>query len=364
MKLPVMPPLEPMLAKPVSRIRPGWLYEPKWDGFRAIVFRDEDEVEIMSRNARPMARYFPEVVAAARRALPSRCVVDGEIIIADPELGALDFWALQQRLHPARSRVEMLAERTPARLVVFDLLALGDEDLTAQTFRRRRLGLERISSGFAESIHLTPITEDPATAQRRFEEFEGAGLDGVIAKNGEDHYVPGRRVMEKVKHERTADCVVVGYRRHKSGPDAVGSLLLALYSGDASADDEWSEMFRGLVPIGVASSFPMARRRQLVAELEPLIIDVTEHPWGDAMREMASETGASQGSRWNPEKDLSFVPLRPDLVAEVRYNHMDGRRLRHPAQFLRWRPDREPTSCDFDQLEVPAPVAVTDILGG
>jgi ATP-dependent DNA ligase len=290
-------------------------------------------------------------------------VIDGEIVIADPERGTLDFGALQQRLHPARSRVETLAERTPARLVVFDLLAVGDEDLTARTFRQRRLALEQISSGFAESIHLTPITEDPATAHRWFEEFEGAGLDGVIAKNGEDRYEPGRRVMEKVKHERTADCVVVGYRRHKSGPDAVGSLILALYTGDSPAHDQWSGLFGGLVPIGVAASFPMARRRQLVAELEPLIIDVTEHPWGDAMRQMSSVTGVSQGSRWNPGKDLSFVPLRPELVAEVRYNHMDGRRLRHPAQFLRWRHDRDPASCDFGQLEVPVPVAVTDILG-
>lgn len=362
MKLPVTPPIEPMLAKAVTRIRPGWLYEPKWDGFRAIVFRDGDEVEIVSRNSRPLARYFPEVVAAVKEGLPHRCVVDGEVIIANPETGALDFWALQQRLHPAQSRVELLAGRTPARLVLFDILALADEGLMSLPFRQRRDHLNRIGDEMSPPMHVTPLTGDMETAGRWFEELEGAGLDGIIAKNGDDPYQPGRRVMEKVKHDRTADCVVIGYRAHKNDTGAIGSLILALHSDGDHPRDEWSDMFGGLVPIGVASSFPEARRRELMAELQPLVIELDEHPWGDALRRIAAEAGGYPGSRWNPGKDLSFVPLQPELVAEVRYNHMDRGHLRHPAQFLRWRPDRDPVSCGFSQLEVVDSVDVVEVL--
>ncbi len=357
-----MPPVEPMLAKPVARIHPGWHYEPKWDGFRAIVFRDGDELEIASRNTRPLARYFPEVVSAIKKAMPTRCVVDGEIIIANPESGGLDFWALQQRLHPAESRVQLLADETPADFVAFDVLAIGDEDLTPSPFRDRRRALERILIGASASVHVTPLTDEATMAQRWFEDFEGAGLDGIIAKNGEDSYQPGRRVMEKVKHDRTMDCVVAGYRVHKSGEGAVGSLLLGLYSGDYTSGIEWAEMFGGLTPIGVAASFPMDMRRRLATELDELVIEMSEHPWGTAVDEFSVEGRVNPGSRWNPDKDLSFVPLRPERVAEVRYNHMDGGRLRHPAQFLRWRPDRDPASCDFDQLERPDAIAVAELL--
>ena len=362
MKLPVSPPIEPMLAKAVGRIHPGWHYEPKWDGFRAIVFRDKDELDITSRNSRPLARYFPEVVSAIKETMPSRCVVDGEIIIANPERGGLDFWALQQRLHPAQSRIQLLAGETPADFVAFDVLAVGDEDLMLRPFRDRRRVLEQLLLGDSASVHVTPLTDEAAIAQRWFEDFEGAGLDGIIAKNGEDTYQPGRRVMEKVKHDRTMDCVVAGYRVHKSGPGAVGSLLLGLYSDENAPGVDWAEMFGGLTPIGVAASFPMEMRSRLVTDLDELVIAMSEHPWGNAVEEISSEGRVNPGSRWNPGKDLSFVPLRPERVAEVRYNHMDGGRLRHPAQFLRWRPDRDPASCGFDQLERPDAVDVAEIL--
>jgi ATP-dependent DNA ligase len=353
-----MPPVAPMLAKPVGEIPPGWFYEPKWDGFRSIVFRDGDEVEIGSRNERPMARYFPEIVAAAKRNLPPRCVLDGEIVVIAPDAQGLDFFALQMRLHPAASRVSMLAEKTPASFVAFDLLALGDDDWTGRGFGDRREALERALKKAEPPIHLTPITTDEALARRWFEQFEGAGLDGLIAKAGDDAYHPGKRVMRKIKHERTADCVVAGYRVHKSGPGAVGSLLLGLYDDGSAPAPRWSDAFEGLMPVGVVGAFPMARRRELFAELQPLVSPMDEHPWGRAEREAA----AYPGSRWNPGKDLSFVPLRPERVVEVRYDYLEGPRFRHTTQFVRWRPDRDPASCGYAQLERPARVDVAGIL--
>lgn len=351
--LPVMPPVRPMLAKPVAGIPAGQLYEPKWDGFRSIVFRDGEEVEIGSRNGRPMTRYFPEVVEAVLASLPERCVVDGEIVVADTARNRLDFEALQQRIHPADSRVRLLAGQTPASLVVFDLLALGDEDLTGEPFRERRRRLEAALSGAQPPVHLTPVTDDEAVAARWFEQFEGAGLDGLITKDPGLTYQPDKRVMGKVKHERTADCVVAGYRVHKSGPDAVGSLLLGLH------DD------RGvLAHVGVCGSFTMARRRELFTELQPLVTDVAGHPWDwAAQREGERTPRTNETSRWNAGKDLSFVPLRPERVVEVRYDYLEGARFRHTAQFVRWRPDRDPASCTYDQLDQPVDYDLAEVLG-
>jgi ATP-dependent DNA ligase len=347
MRLPVMPPVLPMLAKVGKDLPPGAFYEPKWDGFRSIVFRDGDEVEIGSRNTRPMARYFPEVVAAVRESLPPRCVVDGEIIV--PLEGRLDFWSIQQRLHPAASRVDLLAAETPASFVAFDLLALGDEDLTGRPFSERRAALEDALAPARPPVYLTPITTDEALAREWFVRFEGAGLDGLIAKAPDTTYQPDKRVMTKIKHVRTADCVLAGYRVHKSADDAIGSLLLGLYEGD------------DLRSVGVVGAFPMARRRELFAELQPLVCAFEDHPWNWA-REHIPE-GATFGSRWNPGKSLSFVPLRPERVLEVRYDHMEGSRFRHPPQFVRWRPDRDPRSCGYAQLERPVDLDVAQILG-
>ncbi len=361
MRLPVMPPVAPMLAKAVAEIPPGHLYEPKWDGFRSIVFRDGDEVEIGSRKERPMTRYFPELVAAVKRSLPPRCVLDGEIVVASADRRALDFWSLQQRIHPADSRVRLLAAETPAAFVAFDLLALGDDDWTPRPFEQRREALERALADTAPPIHVTPLTRDEATAQRWFEAFEGAGLDGVIAKRAGDHYQPGKRVMAKIKHVRTADCVLAGYRVHKSGPGAIGSLLLGLYDDGSTPASQWSDMFGGLMSVGVVGAFPAARRRELFTELQPLVCDFAEHPWG-GLADMAPARG--MGSRWNPDKDLSFVPLRPERVLEVRYDHMEGTRFRHPPQFVRWRPDRDPASCGFAQLETPVRFDLAEVLAG
>jgi ATP-dependent DNA ligase len=355
MQLPLTPPVAPMLAKPAAGIPPGQLYEPKWDGFRAIVFRDGDEVEIGSRKERPMTRYFPEVVAAVKRSFPERAVIDGEIVIAGD--GGLDFWALQQRIHPAKSRVDMLAEKTPASFVAFDLLALGDEDLTTTPFEQRRARLEKALRGAAPPIHLTPITRDEATAQEWFERFEGAGLDGIIAKRPDLTYQPDKRVMTKVKHVRTADCVVAGYRIHKTAKDAIGSLLLGLYVDDAAPASQWWDSFSGLAPVGVIGAFPMQRRRDLYVELQPLVISIKDHPWS-----WAEGHAPEGGSRWNPGKDLSFVPLRPERVVEVRYDYLEGARFRHPPQFVRWREDRDPLSCGYAQLEQPRPFALADVL--
>jgi ATP-dependent DNA ligase len=359
MKLPVLPPVAPMLAKPVSAIPSGQFYEPKWDGFRSIVFRDGDEVEIGSRKERPMTRYFPEVVEAVRRGFPARAVVDGEIVIAGH--GGLDFWALQQRIHPAASRVSRLAAETPASFIAFDLLALGDDDLTGEPFAVRRTALERALAQAGPPVHVTPITRDEQLARDWFERFEGAGLDGLIAKRADLTYQPDKRVMAKIKHVRTADCVVAGYRVHKSAPDAIGSLLLGLYIDEAAPRSQWGDHTTGLAPVGVIGAFPMARRRGLLAELQPLVIDFAEHPWSWAAQMTQGHEG---GSRWNPKKDLSFVPLRPERVVEVRYDYLEGARFRHPPQFVRWRPDRDPESCGYAQLEQPAPFDLSDVLAG
>ena len=354
-----MPPVAPMLAKPMATIPPGQLYEPKWDGFRSIVFRDGDEVEIGSRNERPMTRYFPEVVDAVRRSFPPRAVVDGEIVIAGD--GGLDFWALQQRIHPAASRVTRLAAETPASFIAFDLLALGGADLTSEPFTHRRAALEQALASAAPPIHVTPLTRDETIARAWFDRFEGAGLDGLIAKRPELTYQPDKRVMTKIKHVRTADCVVAGYRVHKTAPAAIGSLLLGLYVDETAPKSQWNDAMSGLAPVGVIGAFPMIRRRELFAELQPLVIDVAEHPWSWAAE---MRQGPEGGSRWNPKKDLSFVPLRPERVVEVRYDYLEGARFRHPPQFVRWRPDRDPASCGFAQLDQPAPFDVTDVLAG
>jgi ATP-dependent DNA ligase len=343
-----MPPVKPMLAKSVKEmplpndVPGGVLYEPKWDGFRCIIFRDGDEIELGSRNERPLTRYFPEVVEAAKKALPPRCVVDGEIVIE--QNGRLDFESLQLRLHPAESRVRKLAAEIPAEFVAFDLLALGDDSLVGQPFSERRAVLEKNITPTGD-VHLTPATTDPVIASRWFIDFEGAGLDGLIAKPQTITYRPDERVMFKIKHERTADCVVAGFRYHKSGP-IVGSLLLGLYDGD------------DLRHVGVAASFTMARRKELLDELAPYRKNAEkEHPW------FSSEWGpGGSASRWNAGKDLSFEPLRPELVVEVAYDYMEGARFRHTAQFRRWRTDRDPRSCTYDQLERPLKFAVRDVL--
>jgi ATP-dependent DNA ligase len=352
MDLPVMPPVPPMLAKPVPAIPDGdYIYEPKWDGFRSIIFRDGDEVEIGSRNERPMTRYFPELAAAFVALLPKRCVIDGEIVI--PAGGRLDFDALQLRIHPAASRVKLLAAQTPAHFVAFDLLALDDTDYTSHPFAERRAVLERALAATAPPVHLTPATRDKAVAEQWFGQFEGAGLDGLIAKSPDVRYEPDKRVMLKIKHERTADCVVAGYRPHKSGDDAIGSLLLGLYREDS-----------GLASVGVIGAFPMATRRSLRAELEPLVTTFDSHPWNWAEAAQSTRTPqSSQYSRWNAGKDLSFIPLRPERVVEVRYDHMEGPRFRHTAQFVRWRPDKDPRSCTFAQLEEPVSFDLDQVLG-
>ncbi len=339
-----------MLAKPVPDIPPGQLYEPKWDGFRSIIFRDGAEVEIGSRNERPMTRYFPEIVEAVLSNFPSRCVVDGEIIIADTERNVLDFEALQLRLHPAASRVRLLAGKTPASFIAFDLLAIGDRDLTQEPLIQRRKALETALLHAQPPIYVTPVTTDLGLARQWFEQFEGAGLDGLIAKPLDLTYQPDKRVMGKVKHERTADCVVAGYRLHKSGEDAIGSLLLGLYGEDGK-----------LASVGVVGALPMATRRALFAELQPLVTTFDNHPWNWAA-EIAPQDMRSAASRWNPGKDLTFTPLRPERVLEVRYDYMEGRRFRHTAQFVRWRPDRTPESCTYDQLERPVTFKLGDVL--
>ncbi len=357
MKLPVMPPVAPMLAKLVTTIPSGASYEPKWDGFRSLIFRDGDEVEFGSRNERPMTRYFPELVEAVRAELPERCVLDGEIVIATDE--GLDFEALQQRIHPAVSRVTMLAEKTPASFIAFDLLALGDDDYTGRPFAERRAALEQTLAEVQAPIHLTPTTTDLDVANRWFVELEGAHLDGVIAKPLDGTYQPDKRVMFKIKHVRTADCVLAGFRWHKTSTEAaplVGSLLLGLYNDEHK-----------LQHVGVVGAFTAARRAELVAELEPLRLgDGDAHPWQEWASAEAHQGQRLPGnvSRWNATKDLSFVPLRPERVLEVKYEHMEGTRFRHLAHFVRWREDRTPESCTYEQLEQPLTFALDDIVAG
>jgi len=352
MDLPINPPVKPMLAKPVADIPPGQIYEPKWDGFRSIIFRDGAEVEIGSRNEKPMTRYFPEVVDAILANFPDRAVIDGEIIVADTERNTLDFEALQQRIHPAASRVRMLAEQTPASFVAFDLLAIGDLDLTERPFAERRAMLVDALKDAKPPVYTTPATEDLETARRWFAEFEGAGLDGLIAKSKDVLYEPDRRVMTKIKHKRTADCVVAGYRVHKTADNRIGSLLLGLY-------DERDV----LVSVGVIGSFPVAVREELFVEMQQLVTTFDGHPWNWAAHEQGERTPRkNEVSRWNNGKDLSFIPLRPERVVEVRYDYMEGIRFRHTAQFERWRPDRDPHSCTYDQLERPVQFNLAEVL--
>lgn len=348
-----MPPVAPMLAKssPSLPEGDGWIFEPKWDGFRCIVFRDGDEIELGSRNERPLTRYFPELAAALLAALPDRCVVDGEVVIATAE--GLDFDALQQRIHPAESRVNRLAVETPASFVAFDLLALDDEDLMGRPLVERRERLEQALAGVEPPVHLTPATLDRELAADWFVRFEGAGLDGVMAKALDGVYTPDKRTQVKVKHQRTAEAVVAGYRMHKSG-DGIGSLLLGLYDEDGD-----------LHHVGVATSFTAKRRAELVDEIAPYERDALgEHPWkdwGGAGAEAARMPGAP--SRWNAKKDLSWTALRPELVAEVAYEHLQSGRFRHATRLVRFRPDRDPASCTYDQLEQVAPYELHKIFG-
>jgi ATP-dependent DNA ligase len=352
---PIPPPIEPMLAKLAEAIPggDGYLYEPKWDGFRAIVFRAGAELFIQSRDLRPLDRYFPELHEALLARLPDRCVLDGEIVIATS--GGLDFDALQLRLHPAATRVAMLAKQTPSAFVAFDLLAADGEDLRSLPQRERRARLESLLASSGAPIHVTPMTLDVATATDWLARFEGAGLDGVMAKPAEAPYQPGKRAMLKIKHSRTADCVVAGFRWHKNGRDTlVGSLLLGLYDG----------MHR-LHHVGVTSAFTMDTRRQLVEELAPLRKNALEgHPWrewGGAAEDAVRMPGAA--SRWNQGKDLSWEPVRIERVCEVAYDHLQGDRFRHAATFMRWRLDKPPADCRYDQLEVTPPAELAEIFG-
>ncbi|MFB9312793.1 ATP-dependent DNA ligase [Nocardioides plantarum] len=365
MDLPVMPPVQPMLAKAVAGVPDpakhtaggitGLSFEPKWDGFRCLVFKDGDEVELTSRNTKPLTRYFPELVAAAREQLPARCVLDGEIFVA---VGArLEFEVLQERIHPAASRVSMLSEKTPASFVAFDLLALGDESYVDRPFVERRAALVGALEGLTGPCYLTRTTDDPVVAERWFHQFEGAGLDGVIAKPLGAPYSEGGRTMMKIKHERTADVVVAGYREHKtSTPEhpLLGSLLLGLYTDD------------GLQHVGVSASFTAKRRAELIEELQPLVCPIEEHPWGRWQEFLTANPDRIPGtqSRWSQGKDLSFTPLRPERVLEVKYDAMEGRRFRHTAHFKRWREDRDPESCGYDQLEQPVGYDLAEVLGG
>ncbi len=351
-----MPPIRPMLAKTTTlekaiAMLPYVQIEPKWDGFRCIVFRDGDDVELGSRNERPLTRYFPDVVAAVKSSLPMKCVVDGEIVVALD--GHLEFERLLERIHPADSRVQKLTVETPATFVAFDLLALGDESLldVPQGIRRERLEAALDTGG---SVAITQVTDQVDVAKQWFATFEGAGLDGVVAKPKAAAYAPGVRTMLKIKHVRTADVVVAGYRLHKtSTPEQplLGSLLLGLY-------DEAGR----LQHVGVSAAFPVARRAELITELEPLRVEPADHPWAAWAGAETSDRMPGATSRWNAGKDLSWIPLEPSLVAEVGYDHMEGSRFRHTTQFKRWRPDRTPMSCTYDQLEEPVSYSLDDIL--
>jgi ATP-dependent DNA ligase len=358
--LPVMPPVLPMLAKAVKGGIPdpekfgGLSFEPKWDGFRCIVFKDGDEVELASRNTKPLTRYFPEVVAAMKEQLPDRCVLDGELFVALED--RLEFETLQERIHPAASRINMLAEKTPAGFVAFDLLALGDTSYVDRPFAERRAGLEGSLPGVDGPCYITRTTTDTDLAEQWFNEFEGAGLDGVVAKPLGATYQPNARTMLKIKHERTADVVLAGYRLHKtSTPEnpLLGSMLLGLYADDGK-----------LQHVGVSASFTAKRRVELLEELRPLECPIEEHPWGEWQEWAIANPDRVPGtqSRWSAGKDLSFTPLRPERVLEVGYDHMEGRRFRHTAQFKRWRLDRDPESCGYEQLEEPLSYDLARIL--
>ncbi len=356
MSFPIEPPIEPMLAKIADELPDGpFLYEPKWDGFRAIVFRGSGDVYIQSRDLRPLDRYFPELHDTCLQRLPDGSVVDGEIVIATPH--GLDFDRLQLRLHPAASRVAKLSKETPASFVAFDLLAANGSDLRGAPQAERRAALERLLDGVTPPIHLGPMTRDITVAAEWLERFEGAGLDGVMAKPEDGVYEPGKRAMFKIKHARTADCVVAGFRWHKAGKhELVGSLLLGLY------DDSGR-----LHHVGVTSSFTMARRRELAQELEPLRAHALDDHPGKEWAEFDAHGGQRMPggqSRWSAGKDLSWEPLRIERVAEVKYDHMQGDRFRHAAVVLRWRPDKPPSECRYDQLEVTTPYELSRVFGG
>jgi ATP-dependent DNA ligase len=345
-----------MLAKAAKALPAGdFLYEPKWDGFRCIVFRDGDEVVLGSRNGKPLTRYFPELVAAFVQHRADRLVLDGEVVVAGAS--GLDFDALSQRIHPAASRVELLARETPASFVGFDALVVDGRDITTFPFSERRKQLAEVLSGATPPIYLTPLTADASIAAEWFDRFEGAGLDGVVAKGSDLAYLPGERAMVKVKHERTGEFVVAGFRWYQADPTVVGSLLLGLYDGD------------GLHHVGVIGSFPLSERRRLVEELAPYR-NPTGHPWAEWSHHLQADgsspggdRSAGGGSRWNAGKDLSFEPLSPELVVEAAFEHLQGRRLRHTARFRRFRPDRQPQSCTYDQLDVAVPALLADVFG-
>jgi ATP-dependent DNA ligase len=355
--LPVNPPILPMLAKRVDDLPLGetWIFEPKWDGFRALVFRDGDEIHIQSRDEKPLNRYFPELLDPLRSQLPARCVLDGEIVIA--RNNALDFESLQLRLHPAASRVKLLSQQIPASIVFFDLLSEGSRDLRGEPFQKRRRELEALLASATPPIHLTPATRESSVASDWFRRFEGAGLDGVMAKPITGTYEPNKRVMLKVKHERDCDCVVAGFRWYKKGErTAVGSLLLGLYD-DAGA----------LQHVGVCASFSDEKRRELVDYLGPYRENaLANHPWKAWVEGITADGGTGHRmpggqSRWSQGKDLSWEPLRPELVVEVAYEHMQGSRFRHMAHFRRWRTDKRPGDCTYAQLEVVPPLELAAI---
>jgi ATP-dependent DNA ligase len=356
MQLPVNPPILPMLAKRVSELPADatWMFEPKWDGFRALVFRDREEIFIQSRDEKPLGRYFPELIEPLLKQLPARCVLDGELVIAKE--GALDFDALQLRLHPAESRVKLLSKQIPASIVFFDLLAEGKRDLRTMAFAERRRRMESLLSSVKPPVHLTPITSDMAVASDWFRRFEGAGLDGVVAKPVSGTYESNKRVMLKVKHERECDCVVAGFRWHKKGErTAVGSLLLGLFDDDGT-----------LHHVGVCASFSDKKRQELVEYLAPYRKKALEnHPWKEWATVDLSDGRRIPGaqSRWSQGKDMSWEPLRPELVIEVAYDHMQGSRFRHTAQFRIWRTDKKPKDCTFEQLEVVPPQELKEIFG-
>ncbi|MEO7272160.1 MAG: ATP-dependent DNA ligase [Vicinamibacterales bacterium] len=355
MSFPIAPPVEPMLAKIAEALPPegDYLYEPKWDGFRALVFRGGGEVFIQSRDLKPLDRYFPEVRDVCLAHLPDGCVVDGEIVIASP--AGLDFDALQMRLHPAASRVAKLAAETPAQFVAFDLLAVDGQDIRGETQDARRAKLEALFADLEPPLHVTPVTRDRAVAAEWLQRFEGAGLDGVVAKLATSEYAPGKRAMLKIKHVRTADCIVAGFRWHTSGPDAVGSLLLGLYASNGR-----------LQHVGVTSAFTMARRKELAVELEALRANALDyHPWREWAVAQEHAHGRMPGgqSRWSAGKDLSWEPLRVERVCEVKYDHLQGDRFRHATVFLRWRTDKTPADCTYDQLEVTTPYELEKVFG-